>query len=250
MTLTAISACSSALSGLGGSKGRGIGDFGGGGLEEWWGARWPSSPEPPGARRGGAAHGAAAAPGRFERAERPAEHALLLRDGVGDELVHAERLRGDGRPGRQKLGLGLGMGLGLGLELGLGLGLGLSGGRASDCAAVVGGCCGRQRLQVQRDTAGEQRGVPQSRLWLAGQAGSPHSPQRDTVVALRGQLVPPTPPLGDHWRLRCSLGCHGLAHARTGERIRVAAAADKVVDRLLGRLAGDLADRLDLADAP
>ncbi len=29
-----------------------------------------------------------------------------------------------------------------------------------------------------------------------------------------------------------------------------AAAADKVVDRLLGRLAGDLADRLDLADAP
>ena len=56
--------------------------------------------------------------------------------------------------------------------------------RASGCAAVVVGCCARQKLQAQRDAAGEQSGVPQPRLWLPhalqpSQAGSPHSPQRE-----------------------------------------------------------------------
>jgi hypothetical protein len=49
-------------------------------------------------------------------------------------------------------------------------------------------------------TAGDP-GVPQSRLWLPGtlQPGqadtlrSPHSPQRDTMASLRGQLVRPSP---------------------------------------------------------
>mmetsp|Transcript_3476 Transcript_3476/g.7798 ORF Transcript_3476/g.7798 Transcript_3476/m.7798 type:complete len:233 (-) Transcript_3476:39-737(-) len=85
--------------------------------------------------------------------ERPAEHARLLRDGVGDELVHRERLRGGGR-------------------------------------------------------------------------------------------------LGDHRRLGRSLGRRGLAHARASHRVRAGAAAGKVVDLGDGRVGGDLADRLDLTDAP